>query len=63
MKLRLWKRVVRGFLADWSGATAVEYGLIAAGIAAVILGAMTTVGSEVNTTYDTISTNVAAAIR
>ncbi len=62
MKLRLWKKVVRGFLANRSGATAVEYSLIAAGIAVVIIGAVTAVGQQVYTIYDTISTNVDGAI-
>ncbi|MFS8180946.1 Flp family type IVb pilin [Pseudovibrio denitrificans] len=35
------------FLKDESGATAIEYGLIAAFIAVVIIGAVTTIGTEI----------------
>lgn len=37
-------------LADESGATAIEYGLIVALIAVVIIGAVTTLGTNLNTT-------------
>ena len=40
------------------GATAIEYGLIAAMIAVAAIGAMTSIGSALNTTF----TNVAAAL-
>ena len=43
------KRLVR----DQSGATAVEYGLIVALIAVVIIGAVTTLGKNLNTTLST----------
>ena len=48
-------------LRDESGATAIEYGLIAALIAAVVIGALTTIGSNLNGTFTTIGTNVASA--
>ena len=48
-------------LRDQSGATAIEYGLIAALIAAVVIGALTTIGSNLNGTFTTIGTNVASA--
>ena len=44
-----------------SGATAVEYGIIAAGIAVTIIAALNFVGSEVSTMFDTISTAVTSA--
>jgi len=37
-----------------SGATAIEYGLIAALIGVVIIGAVTSVGTEVSATFDEI---------
>jgi pilus assembly protein Flp/PilA len=37
------------FLADESGATAIEYGLIAGMIALVIIAALTTLGTRLNT--------------
>jgi pilus assembly protein Flp/PilA len=45
---------VVAFLKDESGATAIEYGLIAAGISVVILAAVQTVGSRLNGTFTTI---------
>jgi pilus assembly protein Flp/PilA len=46
---------VSRFLKDESGATAIEYGLIAALIAVAIIGALTTVGSKMGTMYNNIS--------
>ena len=43
------------FVHDVSGATAIEYGLIAALIAVVIIGAVTAVGTSLSTTFTTIS--------
>ena len=40
------------------GATALEYGLIAALIAAVIVTAVTALGTQVSTTFDTIKTKM-----
>lgn len=42
------------FARDESGATAIEYGLIAALIAVVIIGAVTTVGSNLTTTFTSV---------
>ena len=42
------------FLKDESGATAIEYGLIVALIAVVIIGAVTAIGGTLNTTFQTI---------
>ena len=46
------------FVRDESGATAIEYGLIAALIAVVIIGAVTAVGTKLSTTFTTVSTNL-----
>ena len=43
---------------DESGATAIEYGLIAALIAVVIIGAVTVVGTSLSTTFTTVSTSL-----
>ena len=43
------------FLKDELGATAIEYGLIAAGIAVVIIAAVNTVGSKLNSTFTNIA--------
>jgi len=48
--------LVRLFLKDESGATAIEYGLIAAGISVAIIVAVQTVGSKLNTTFTSVST-------
>ena len=46
---------VFSFLKDESGATAIEYGLIAAGISVVIITAVKSVGSNLSTTFDSIA--------
>lgn len=43
------------FIKDESGATAIEYGLIAAGISVAIAAIVGTVGDDLNTTFDNIS--------
>jgi len=52
--MNLFSRFVR----DESGATAIEYGLIAALIAVVIITAVTSVGTNLSTTFNTISGKV-----
>lgn len=49
-------RTLRGYLIDQGGATAIEYGLIAAGIAAAIMATVSTLGANVNTMWQSIST-------
>ena len=49
---------ISAFLRDESGATAIEYGLIAALISVVIITAVTTVGSNLTTTFTAIATAV-----
>ena len=44
------------FLKDESAATAIEYGLIAAGIAVAIVPVVTGLGSHLKTTFSSIST-------
>lgn len=46
---------VKRFLKEEEGVTAVEYGLIAALIAAVIVAAVATLGGKVSTAFQTIS--------
>ncbi|WP_425991931.1 Flp family type IVb pilin [Brevundimonas sp. TWP2-3-2] len=43
------------FVEDESGATAIEYGLIAALIAVVIIGAVQLVGTNLSATFDKVS--------
>ena len=49
------KNFVMRFVRDESGATAIEYGLIAAGIAVVIIGAVNTLGSNLKTTFSNVT--------
>jgi pilus assembly protein Flp/PilA len=44
------------FLRDESGATAIEYGLIAAGISVAIIVTVASVGSGLNTTFTSVQT-------
>lgn len=52
------KNLVARFLKDESGATAIEYGLIAAGIAVVIIAAVQSVGSALKLTFSDVATAV-----
>ena len=53
--------LVSKFLSDESGATAIEYGLIAAGISVVIIGAVQSVGGQLTTTFNHVSGALANA--
>jgi pilus assembly protein Flp/PilA len=48
-------RAIRRFIADDDGATAIEYGLICALIAVVLLGALASTGGAVSLLYDKLS--------
>ena len=50
--------LIQKFLRDDSGATAIEYGLIAALIAVVIIGAVTVVGTSLSGTFSTVSASI-----
>ncbi|MBX9646512.1 MAG: Flp family type IVb pilin [Xanthobacteraceae bacterium] len=50
------KSLISKFLKNESGATAIEYGLIAAGIAIAIITAVNGVGTALSTKFDSIST-------
>ena len=52
-------KLVLRFLEDNSGVTAIEYGLIAAGIAVVIIGAVTLTGTNLNNTFGTVAGHLA----
>jgi pilus assembly protein Flp/PilA len=49
-------RTVSSFLRDESGATAIEYGLIAAGIAVAIIAAVQALGTALTTTFGSVKT-------
>jgi pilus assembly protein Flp/PilA len=55
---RHMKRIIAKFLADESGATAIEYGLIAAGISIAIIVVVNGLGSNLNTKFDSINTSL-----
>jgi pilus assembly protein Flp/PilA len=48
--------LVKRFAKDESGATAIEYGLIAAGISVAIIAVMQGLGSKLNTTFTSVQT-------
>jgi pilus assembly protein Flp/PilA len=50
--------IIKSFLKDESGATAIEYGLIAAGIAIAIITVVNNLGTKLSTNFDTISTSL-----
>ncbi len=52
------KNLVSRFVKDESGATAIEYGLIAAGIAIAIISAVKGVGTALSTNFTSISTSL-----
>jgi pilus assembly protein Flp/PilA len=50
MMVKIWK-----FLKDDNGATAIEYGLIAAGISVAIVAIVPTIGTKLNTAFTKVS--------
>ncbi|MFI4959972.1 MAG: Flp family type IVb pilin [Hyphomicrobiales bacterium] len=48
------------FVKNESGATAIEYGLIAAGISVAIIAVVNGLGTQLNTTFSNISSKLAA---
>jgi pilus assembly protein Flp/PilA len=52
------KALVQNFWNDESGATAIEYGLIAAGIALAIIGVVNTLGTKLNTVFQAVDTGL-----
>ena len=55
------KRYLSKFWSDESGATAIEYGLIAAGISLVIIAAVNGLGTNLNTKFGLLSEKLATA--
>ena len=51
------KNLVNRFAKDESGATAIEYGLIAALISVVIIGVLSTIGTSLSTKFNEIATS------
>ena len=55
------QKFIARFAKDESGATAIEYGLIAALIAVGIIGAARLLGSQISTTFNTVTTAMKGA--
>ena len=55
------KNLISKFANDESGATAIEYGLIAALIAVVIIGTVSTLGGQLNDAFTSVSNELPAA--
>ena len=51
-------KTIRAFLADESGATAIEYGLIAAGIALAVITVVNSLGTKLNTKFTAINSSL-----
>jgi pilus assembly protein Flp/PilA len=52
------KRSILKFMKDESGATAIEYGLIAAGISLAIIAVVNGLGTSLNTKFSDINTSL-----
>lgn len=51
-------QLFKNFIADESGATAIEYGLIAAGISLAIIAVVNGIGAKLNTKFSSINTSL-----
>lgn len=49
------RQLILRFIGDDTGATAIEYGLIAAGIAVAIIATVQALGTNLNTTFSSVS--------
>jgi len=54
------KKLVLRFLKNNSGATAIEYGLIAAGISVAIIAVVNGLGTQLNNTFTKVTNDLAA---
>jgi pilus assembly protein Flp/PilA len=55
LRSQLMKTIFARFVKDESGATAIEYGLIAAGISVAIIAVVQGLGTKLNTTFTSVS--------
>ena len=55
------KSAFNRFVRDTSGATAIEYGLIAAGISVAIIATVNTLGGQLQNTFTSVSTQLGTA--
>jgi len=54
---KMWQQL-RAFVNDKSGATAIEYAIIASGLSIVIVAAVNGIGAKLNTTFGSVSTQL-----
>jgi pilus assembly protein Flp/PilA len=54
----IMQKIIRAFLADETGATAIEYGLIAAGISLAIIAVVNGLGTKLNTKFTSINSSL-----
>ncbi len=54
-------KVIRTFAMDESGATAIEYGLIAALVSVAAIGALTAMGTSLSTMFNTVASQMSTA--
>ena len=52
------RNFVSRFITDESGVTAIEYGLIAALVAVIIIGAVSAVGTNLSSTFSTVANSL-----
>ena len=55
------KKLFSSFVADETGATAIEYGLIAAGFSVAIIAVVQGLGTQLNTTFTAVTTALSTA--
>ncbi len=51
-------RILNAFMRDESGATAIEYAIIAGGVATAIIATVYSIGAKLNTTFSSVSTQL-----
>ena len=61
MKRAVMRRIIQNFRTNEQGATAIEYGLIAALIAVGIIAAARGLGSQLSATFNTVTTTMKSA--
>jgi pilus assembly protein Flp/PilA len=52
------RKILKDFVVDETGATAIEYGLIAAGISLAIISVINGLGTKLNTKFTSINTSL-----
>ena len=57
-KAVMMKKLLKDFIADESGATAIEYGLIAAGISLAIISVINGLGTKLSAKFTSINTSL-----